>query len=264
MAQEILSVKNVGREAVRKAGAILLEGYSREIKISFKGEIDLVTEVDWASEKEIIHVIHDSFPQHGILGEEVGSLPGPGSERWIIDPLDGTTNYTHHFPFFGISIGFESAGEILYGIVHDPLRNQTFEAIKGEGATLNGTLIHVSQTPLLSGSLLATGFSSSQPLDPERDNLPFFNRLSRKVQGIRRTGSAALDLCYVAMGALDGFWEIGLSPWDTAAGSLIVRESGGRVSDREDGLHKLTSPMIVASNGYIHPEMISLLNEIKR
>ncbi|MHB8423442.1 MAG: inositol monophosphatase family protein [Leptospirales bacterium] len=259
----MMAVREVGREAVRKAGAILLEGYSREIRISFKGEIDLVTEVDWASEKEIIRVIHDSFPEHGILGEEGGSLPGPGSERWIIDPLDGTTNYTHHFPFFGISIGFESSGEILYGIVFDPLRNQTFEAIKGEGATLNGTRIHVSRTPLLSKSLLATGFSSSQPQNPERDNLPFFNRFSRKVQGIRRTGSAALDLCYVAMGALDGFWEIGLSPWDTAAGGLIVREAGGRVSNREDGKHELASPMIVASNGNIHPEMIALLNELK-
>ena len=260
--QEFQSVRNVGREAVRRAGVILLEGYSRDIKISYKGEIDLVTEVDWASEKEIIRVIHASFPRHGILGEEGGIVPGPGSERWIIDPLDGTTNYTHHFPFFGISIGFESEGEVLYGIVFDPLRNQTFEAVKGEGATLNGTPIHVSETHLLSRSLLATGFSSSQPEDPRRDNLPHFNRFSRKVQGIRRTGSAALDLCYVAMGALDGFWEIGLSPWDTAAGSLIVRESGGRVSDRQDGKHELTSPLIVASNGLIHQEMISLLGEV--
>ncbi len=262
MAHELLSVRNVGREAVRKAGAILLEGYSRDIQVAYKGEIDLVTEIDWASEKEIIRVIQAAFPLHGVLGEEGGSVPGPGSERWIIDPLDGTTNYTHHFPFFGISIGFESSGEVLYGIVFDPLRDQTFEAVKGEGATLNGKGIHVSETPFLSKSLLATGFSSSLPEDPRRDNLPHFNRFSRKVQGIRRTGSAALDLCYVAMGALDGFWEIGLSPWDTAAGSLIVREAGGKVSDRQDGKHELTSPMIVASNGYIHQEMISLLGEV--
>ena len=259
---DVQSVRRVAREAALSAGNILLEGYSREIRISYKGTIDLVTEIDWASEKEIIRHIRGRFPEHSILGEEGGVLAGPGTERWIIDPLDGTTNYTHHFPFFCISIGFESEGEVLYGLVFDPLRQQIFEAVKEEGAMLNESRISVSRNSRLSQSLLVTGFSSSKPEDPERDNLPFFNQLSRKVQGIRRTGSAALDLCYVAMGAVDGFWEIGLAPWDTAAGSLIVREAGGRTSDRKNARHELTSPMIVASNGIIHDEMIDILNSV--
>ncbi len=257
------TVRRVAKEAASSAGKILLDGYTREIKVSYKGSIDLVTEIDWASEKEIIRHIRRKFPDHSILGEEGGSVPGPGSERWVIDPLDGTTNYTHHFPFFAISIGFESEGEVLYGLVYDPLRNQMFEAVKEGGATLNDNPISVSRTPRLSQSLLVTGFSSSKPEDPERDNLPFFNQLSRRVQGIRRTGSAALDLCYVAMAAVDGFWEIGLAPWDTAAGSLIVREAGGRTSDRINARHELTSPMIVASNGHIHSEIIQVLNSVR-
>jgi myo-inositol-1(or 4)-monophosphatase len=258
----IQTVRRVAKEAALSAGNILLEGYAREIKVSYKGTIDLVTEIDWASEKEIIRHIRASFPDHSILGEEGGAVPGASNERWVIDPLDGTTNYTHHFPFFGISIGFESEGEVLYGLVYDPLRQQMFEAVKEEGATLNDGPISVSRTAHLSQGLLVTGFSSSKPEDPERDNLPFFNQLSRRVQGIRRTGSAALDLCYVAMGAVDGFWEIGLAPWDTAAGGLIVREAGGRTSDRKNSRHELTSPMIIASNGYIHDEIIHVLNSV--
>lgn len=262
MGCDVQAVQKVAREAAIAAGKILLEGYTREIRISYKGDIDLVTEVDWASEKEIIRHIRQSFPDHSILGEEGGIVAGPGNGRWIIDPLDGTTNYTHHFPFFAISIGFESEGEVLYGLVYDPLRNQMFEAHREGGATLNRVPLSVSRTTSLSKSLLVTGFSSSKPDDPERDNLPFFNRLSRRVQGIRRTGSAALDLCYVGMGAVDGFWEIGLAPWDTAAGGLIVREAGGRTSDRKNARHELTSSMIVASNGHIHEEIITVLGEI--
>ena len=260
----IQAVRRVARDAALSAGNILLEGYSREIKVSYKGKIDLVTEIDWASEKEIVRHIRGRFPDHSILGEEGGVIVGTGNERWVIDPLDGTTNYTHHFPFFCISIGYESEGEVLYGLVFDPLRQQMFEAVKEEGAMLNERRISVSRNSLLSQSLLVTGFSSSKPEDPERDNLPYFNQLSRRVQGIRRTGSAALDLCYVAMGAVDAFWEIGLAPWDTAAGGLIVREAGGRTSDRKNAKHELTSPVIVASNGYIHDEIIEVLNSVNR
>ncbi len=254
-------IGSVGREAVRRAGRILLEGYGREIEVGYKGAADIVTEIDWASEKEIIRVIQKSFPDHNFLGEEGGAVVRSGSGRWIIDPLDGTMNFTHHFPFFAISIGYEEQGEVLYGIVFDPLRNQVFEAFRGGGAFRDGKPIGVTSTERLQKSLLATGFAPTLPEDPSKGNLALFNRFSRKVQGLRRTGSAALDLCYVASGSLDGFWELGLAPWDTAAGSLMVREAGGMVTDREGGRHELTGPVIVASNGRIHQEMISVLND---
>ena len=155
----IQAVRRVARDAALSAGNILLEGYSREIKVSYKGKIDLVTEIDWASEKEIVRHIRGRFPDHSILGEEGGVIVGTGNERWVIDPLDGTTNYTHHFPFFCISIGYESEGEVLYGLVFDPLRQQMFEAVKEEGAMLNERRISVSRNSLLSQSLLVTGFS---------------------------------------------------------------------------------------------------------
>lgn len=253
-------VAGVGREAARRAGRILLEGYGREIKVGYKGIADLVTEIDWASEKEIIRVIQESFPEDDFLGEEGGAVIRSGVRRWVIDPLDGTMNFTHHFPFFAVSIGYEEQGEVRYGIVYDPLRNQIFEAFRGGGAFRDGKPIGVSATERLSKSLLATGFAPTQPDDPTKGNLALFNRFSRQVQGLRRTGSAALDLCYVASGALDGFWELGLAPWDTAAGSLMVLEAGGMVTDRDGGRHELTGPVIVASNGRIHREMISVLN----
>ncbi|MDA8059067.1 MAG: inositol monophosphatase family protein [Nitrospiraceae bacterium] len=257
--RDLEKVRTVGRVAIKQVRPLIMAGFDRRLTISYKNEMDLVTEIDLASERGIVSVIEESFPEDGILGEEGGEVRSGSECRWVIDPLDGTTNFAHHFPFFCISIGFEENGVLRYGIIHDPIREQTFEAEKGKGATLNGEPILVSKTPRLSDALLCTGFAAARRDDPQRNNMPFFDRFWKKCHGIRRTGSAALDLCYVATGALDGFWELGLSPWDTAAGSLIVRESGGIVTDRDGSPHSLKSACIVASNGLIHGEMVSTL-----
>ncbi len=257
--RDLSIVRSVGRSAVEQVRPLIRAGFERRLAISYKNEMDLVTEIDLASEKGIVSVIESVFPDDGILGEEGGEVRSDAACRWVIDPLDGTTNFAHHFPFFCISIGFEVNGVLQYGIVHDPIRGQTFEAELGKGATLDGGPLSVSLTHPLQAALLCTGFAAARREDPARNNMEFFNRFWKKCHGIRRTGSAALDLCYVAMGALDGFWELGLSPWDTAAGSLIVREAGGSVTDCQGNPHSLTSPCIVASNGLVHEEMVSIL-----
>lgn len=256
-------IRDTGRMAAEKASKILLEGLTRPIRVSFKGRINLMTEIDLASEQTIIETISSEFPEHGFLAEESGARQGKGEaeNRWIIDPLDGTTNYAHRYPCFSISIAFESRGIVQYGIVLDPLRNQAFEAIRGEGARLNGEALRVSPESDPEKCLLATGFSYSHADSPVLKNMRFFEGFSRECQGIRRSGSAAIDLCHVALGALDGFWELDLSPWDTAAGALIVLEAGGSVTDGT-GLPFLPgSPVIIASNGHIHDWMLSMLRK---
>ena len=256
-------IRSTARNAAEAASKILLEGLSRKIDVGYKGRIDLVTEIDLASEKVIIDTISRKFHDHAFLAEESGNRgPSEGSPfRWIIDPLDGTTNYAHRYPSFCISIAFESTGEMMYGLVYDPLRNMQFEAASGKGATLNDLPISVSDESLPQRSLLATGFSYIHADTPRLLNMATFEVFSREVQGIRRSGSAAIDLCHVAMGVLDGFWERRLSPWDTAAGILIVREAGGRISDGSGGPFHLEAPLVVATNGLIHDWMIEKIRQ---
>ena len=262
-------IRATARQAAATAGEILREGLTRKIEVGFKGRINLVTEIDLASERTIIGILSEAFPEHGFLAEESGARNGDAplsqaprsSGRWIIDPLDGTTNYAHRYPAFCISIAYEEAGTVLYGLVSDPLRRMDFEALRGQGGTLNGSPLSVSSESDPERSLLCTGFSYRQADGPALRNLDHFERFSRGAQGIRRSGSAALDLCHVAMGVLDGFWELDLSPWDTAAGTLIVAEAGGRVTDGAGAPFRLDAPIVVASNGRIHGWMVRTIRQ---
>jgi len=252
-------LKRVALKASIEAGAILKRNYGRVHSVGHKGEIDLITEVDLRSEKEIIKVIRKEYPDHDILAEEGDGWNRDAEYKWLIDPLDGTTNYAHGFPCFAISIALEKRGEIILGIVYDPLREELFSAQKGKGSYLNKKKISVSKTNQLSDSLLATGFPYDVHQNPE-NNLNHFSNFTLRAQGIRRAGSAALDLCYVASGRLDGFWEMRLKPWDVSAGSLIVTEAGGKVTDFKGRPFSIYADEILATNGRIHGEMVRVLN----
>jgi len=249
-------------QTARDAGRVLAERFGRKIEISNKSEIDLVTESDLASERLIIDRIKTYYPRHAILAEESGASEpvdreSPSDWRWIIDPLDGTTNYAHGYPCFCVSIGLECKGRMELGVVYDPMRDEMFTAERGQGAALNGRRIRVSPTPTLASALLCTGF----PYDV-RERSEFarhFANFIMAAQGVRRDGAAALDLAYVAAGRFDGFWEEGLKPWDVAAGSLIIEEAGGRVSNYVDGPMNIFTPPILASNGLIHEAMMRVL-----
>jgi myo-inositol-1(or 4)-monophosphatase len=248
-------------EAARAAGSLILENWSRHKEIRYKSAIDLVTPVDHASEERIVTMLHDRFPAHSILAEEKTSLGGSESNyRWIIDPLDGTTNFAHTYPHFSVSIALEHDGEMIVGVVHDPLRRETFHAVKDGGAFLNGAPIQVSRTAALEQALLATGFPYDRREKPDY-YLAFFKRFMVSTQGIRRNGSAALDLCYVACGRVDGFWELKLHAWDTAAGSLVVREAGGTITDFSGENFSVWQDQTLASNGSIHAEMLRAVQE---
>ncbi len=248
----------VAADAARQAGTVLAEHIGGQREISFKGEIDLVTEMDRRSEQIVVSIIRSSFPDHGILAEEETRLENGQQFLWIIDPLDGTTNYAHGYPNFCVSIGLEADGEVVAGVVYDPLRDELFSAIKGRGATLNGKPIRVSATDRLIRGLLATGFPYDR-VQSSINNLNHFNRMIMASQEIRRSGSAALDLCSVAAGRLDGYWELKLQPWDVAAGSIIVREAGGVLSDFSGTRFSIRDREIVASNGLLHGQMLDLL-----
>lgn len=254
----LASLRAVALSTARSAGKILSSGLKHKITVRYKGEIDLVTDIDHRSENLIVKAIRKRFPDHGILAEEGHLLKGNSSYRWIIDPLDGTTNYTHGFPFFCVSIGLELEGEMLMGVVYDPLRSELFFAERGRGATLNGKPIRASSRSTLSKSLLVTGFSYDVRLSSE-NNMDNFVRFSLRAQGVRRTGSAAMDLAYVACGRFDGFWELKLNPWDVAAGSLLVREAGGEMSIFSGKSFHVDSKQVLATNGKIHKEMVSVL-----
>jgi len=216
--------------------------------------------MDQRSEALIIDILSREFPDYGILAEESAEQKGSASGRWIIDPLDGTTNYAHGYPFFCISLALEDKGKIVWGVVYDPLRDELFAGESGNGAFLNGTPLTVSATDNLGSGFLSTGF----PYDVREsadDNVLHFSRFAKRARAIRRDGSAALDLCYVALGRFDGFWEPKLHPWDTAAGSLIVIEAGGRVTDYSGNPFFLDSREILATNGLIHQEMIDVLSK---
>jgi myo-inositol-1(or 4)-monophosphatase len=244
-------------QTAREAGRLLAERFGRKIEISNKSEIDLVTESDLASERLVIDRIKTYYPRHSILAEESGATDAASEWRWIIDPLDGTTNYAHGYPCFCVSIGLAHQGRLELGVVYDPIRDEMFAAERGQGASLNGRRIHVSETRSLSAALLCTGF----PYDVRQRNefARHFANFIMTAQGVRRDGAAALDLAYVAAGRFDGFWEEGLKPWDVAAGVLIIEEAGGRVTDYYDAPFDIYSPPILASNGLVHEEMMRVL-----
>ena len=245
----------VAEQAARAAGKILNRLFGQVNHIIKKGHIDLVTEADLQAEKCILDTIHENFPQDNILSEESGMSEEVSDRTWLIDPLDGTTNFTHEFPFFAISIALEFEKQIVLGIVYNPRMDEYFEAVKGRGAYLNGTPIQTSKTANLGESLLATGFPYDVQEKPLRV-MELFTKMIVRAQGVRRPGSAAIDLCYVASGRFDGFWEEGLKPWDTAAGMVIVNEAGGKVTTYEGKAYSPYLKSIVAANPYIHDAMI--------
>ena len=253
-------IREFAIETAKKAGALLKENVGKVGRIEFKGAVDIVTEVDRKSEELIMAAIGKTFPGHGILTEESPEVKQDSPYKWIIDPLDGTTNYSHGFPFFCVSIGFEEAGGGHLRVVYDPMLDELYTAEKGIGAALNGKKITVSAINDLGRGLLATGFPYD--LRASRDNnLDFFSEFSLKAQAIRRAGSAALDLCYIASGRFDGYWEMKLRPWDVAAGALIVEEAGGRVTDFSGGPFSIYGRECLASNGLIHEDMIRILSK---
>jgi myo-inositol-1(or 4)-monophosphatase len=252
---------NFAIETAREAGHILVEKLGRKINVSKKGDINLVTEADLASEKYIIEKIKSYYPKHSILAEESGetvvAIDGDKRWKWIVDPLDGTTNFAHGYPCFCVTLALEHNDEIVIGVTFDPTREEVFSAEKGQGANLNNRKIRVSETENLSEALIVTGF----PYD-FRQRVDFGRHLTEfllHARGIRRDGSAAIDMAYVACGRFDGFWEEGLNPWDVAAGVLLINEAGGRISYYDDSPFSIYTPPICASNGLIHGEMLEIL-----
>lgn len=260
---------NEASEIARDAGALLREFYDRGVATEYKGDVDLVTEADRASEKLIRERLAAVFPDHGIYGEE-GTREGLEREfRWYVDPLDGTTNFAHGFPAFCVVLGCEhrpaglapdADGEMVAGVIYDPLRDDLFQAEKGRGAWLNGRRISVSRIASMQESLTATGFPSKKR--HQSPNVHFYQEVTLRSHGVRRAGSAALDLAYVACGRLDGFWEFHLNPWDTSAGVLLVREAGGTVTHFDGGTWTLDSRETLATNGRIGDEISSLFTEM--
>jgi len=245
----------------RAAGEILHAGYQREHQVKYKGVIDLVTEVDHQSEAYLIGQIRSAYSGHYILAEESGVNAGDRDHVWYIDPLDGTVNYAHHIPIFCVAIAYAMRGSVKLGAVYDPMRRELFLAERGKGATLNGKPIDCSDVTELQKSLLVTGFPYNAWNTPQ-DNFDNFVRLSKRTQGVRRLGSAALDCCYVGAGRLDGFWEISLNAWDVAAAGLIAEEAGARVTNARGEPDYLSTPQsIVASAPGIHQQILDVLNK---
>jgi myo-inositol-1(or 4)-monophosphatase len=247
------------QEIAREAGELLLQ-YFGKVEIEYKGDVDLVTKADREAEKLIVERVRALWPTHDITGEE-GTHTLKGSDyRWYIDPLDGTTNFAHGYPVFCVSIAVEKVdatgkeGERVAGVIFDPTRNEMFSAEKGSGAELNGRKMHVSKTATLAESLIATGFPSKKR--HKNPNIHFYHQITMRTHGIRRAGSAALDLAYVACGRFDGYWEFILNPWDTAAGVLLVQEAGGTVSQIRNEPFEIASREVVASNTILHPELL--------
>ncbi len=243
----------------RGAGTILRDGYSKEHTVHYKGTIDLVTEIDHASEAFLIGEIQSHFPDSHIIAEESGETAGENEGVWFIDPLDGTVNYAHHIPVFCVCIAYAVKGLVSLGAVYDPLRDEMFTAERGKGAFLNGKPIHASETTELQKCLLVTGFPYDT-WDTKLDNFKYFERLAKKTQGVRRLGSAALDGCYVASGRFDGFWEFALRPWDIAAAGLIAEEAGARVTKIDRGADYLSTPIsIIAAAPGVYEKILEQL-----
>jgi len=247
-------------EIAREAGALLMSSFHRRIGYEYKGDVDLVTQADRESEALITQRIRTRWPQHDLIGEE-GARNLTGSDyKWYVDPLDGTTNFAHGFPVFCVSLALEHKGERIAGVLYDPTRDELFAAEKGSGAYLNERRMRVSATKELSESLLGTGFPSHKR--HKNPNIYFYHQVTLKTHGVRRAGSAALDLASVAAGRFDGFWEFNLHPWDTAAGVLLVEEAGGVVTRFDGSPFQLDSRETVASNGVIHAALLNEFAEI--
>src|SRR5271155_5734808 len=251
----------IATDAACEAGALLLADFARPKNISYKGEVDIVTESDRRSEALIVGRLRDHFPQHGIVAEEGGTGAAAGARYcWYVDPLDGTTNFAHGYPCFAVSLGLLEDGDPLVGVVYNPVSRELFSAVRGEGAYLDHKRIHVSPIEKLATSLVATGF----PTDKLRQsrNINYYWGFTLRSHGVRRDGSAALDLCSVACGRFDAFWEFGLKSWDTAAGILLVQEADGRVTDMNGEPYRLGGPHTLATNGRIHGEMRQVAADI--
>lgn len=247
------------QELARDAGALLMSFFGK-VAIEYKGDADLVTQADRSSEKLIVERIRKQWPDHDLLGEE-GSRTETGSDfRWYIDPLDGTTNFAHGYPVFCVSLALEYRGDRIAGVIYDPTRQEMFSASRGNGAQLNAQPIHVSRTPRLAESLVATGFPSHKR--HKNPNIHFYHQITLRSHGIRRAGSAALDLCYVACGRYDAFWEFNLNPWDTAAGELTVEEAGGKVTNFSGSPFSVDSRQVLATNSLLHAELLHEFQEI--
>ena len=264
-----LEVAQKAAEIAKEAGALLRSYYETGIAAEYKGDVDLVTVADRASEKLIGERLRQVFPDHGIYGEEGTRQALEAEFRWYVDPLDGTTNFAHGFPYFCVSMGLERRapelkpeedGELVAGVIYEPLRDECFVTGKGEGAWLNGRRISVSKTRLLQESLVATGFPSHKR--HENPNIHFYHQLTLRSHGVRRAGAAAIDLAYTACGRLEGFWEFNLNPWDTAAGVLLVREAGGTVTGFDGSPFKLDSREVLATNGRISAEMQAVFTDM--
>jgi len=256
-------------EIACEAGALLRDYFARGVETEYKGDVDLVTVADRASEQLIRVRLAEAFPGHGIFGEEGTRERLDAEFRWYVDPLDGTTNFAHGFPQFCVSLGLEHRpagaksdedGMLAAAVIYDPMRDELFTAERGCGAVLNGKAIHVSRIAALAETLLATGFPSRKR--HANPNIHFYQEFTLRSHGVRRAGSAALDLAYVACGRVDAFWEFNLNPWDTAAGFLLVSEAGGRVTDFSDRRVRLASDEVLASNGLIHEELIGFFSDM--
>lgn len=248
-------------QLARQAGSILHAGYEMEHQVGYKGLIDLVTEVDHQSEKFLLGEVQRDFPDHQIFSEESGLIQGNAEHVWYIDPLDGTVNYAHHIPIFCVSIGYAFQGVLSLGAIYDPMRDEMFLAERGNGAHLNGRRLHVSAVTELQRSLLVTGFPYTA-WDTPQDNFGNFVKLGKLTQGVRRLGSAALDLGYVAAGRFEGFWEISINAWDIAAGGLICEEAGARVTNVQGEADYLSPPQsVVAATPGIHARLLEELNK---
>jgi myo-inositol-1(or 4)-monophosphatase len=249
-------------DIAREAGALLATYFERRVAFELKGDFDLVTEADRASERLVVERLRTHFPSHSIVAEEGGGHAGSSGYRWYVDPLDGTTNFAHGYPIYNVTMGLELDGEMLVGVVFDPTRQEMFSAERGAGAYLNNRRIRVSAAKRLEDSLVSTGFPSRKR--HLNVNIHFYHQMAMATHGVRRGGSAAIDLAYVACGRLEAFWEFGLNPWDMAAGILLVTEAGGRCTDMKGAQHSLTSPHLLTDNGAIHQEILDLFGEIFR
>src|SRR5712691_2965251 len=245
-------------EIAREAGALLTTWFERRVTVETKGEYDLVTEADRSSERLVVERLRTHFPSHGIVAEEGGGHESSSEYRWYVDPLDGTTNFAHGFPCFNVTLALEQAGELIAGVIYDPTRNEMFAAERGSGAYLNNRRIRVSKVQRLEDTLVATGFPSRKR--HQNVNVHFYYQLAMVTHGVRRAGSAALDLAYVASGRLDGFWEFGLNPWDMAAGILLIEEAGGKCSDMQGGPVDIRGPHLLATNAVIHQQIVEVFD----
>ncbi len=247
------------QELAREAGSLLMSFFGK-VAIEYKGDVDLVTQADRSSEKMIVERIRKQWPEHDLIAEE-GSRRETGSDfRWYVDPLDGTTNFAHGYPVFCVSLALEYKGERIAGVVYDPCRDEMFATEKGSGSTLNGQPIRVSNTARLAESLVATGFPSHKR--HKNPNIHFYHQITLRSHGVRRAGSAALDLCCVACGRCDGYWELNLNSWDTAAGVLLVEEAGGKVTNFSGGPFSIDSREVLATNSLLHEEMLREFQQI--